>query len=174
MTEGDSAKTLAVAGLSVVGRDHYGVFPLRGKCKNVRDASVAQLTSNQEFNDLKKILGLQQGKDYKDVSELRYGRLMIMTDADNDGSHIKGLILNMIHYFWPSLLKLGFVVLTGDTNHQGFQGVQTKSFTQTLHSVLGMEMDNRGGVSSTTRVSVPQLLRKLENTSRNSRSDCQV
>ena len=41
VTEGDSAKTLAVAGLSVVGRDHYGVFPLRGKCKNVRDASVA-------------------------------------------------------------------------------------------------------------------------------------
>ena len=110
VTEGDSAKTLAVAGLSVVGRDHYGVFPLRGKCKNVRDASVTQLTSNQEFNDLKKILGLQQGKDYQDVSELRYGRLMIMTDADNDGSHIKGLILNMIHYFWPSLLKLGFVV----------------------------------------------------------------
>src|SRR5210317_1878186 len=73
VTEGDSAKTLAVAGLSVVGRDHYGVFPLRGKCKNVRDASVAQLTSNQEFNDLKKILGLQQGKDYQDVSELRYG-----------------------------------------------------------------------------------------------------
>jgi len=71
---------------------------------------LAQLTSNQEFNDLKKILGLQQGKDYQDVSELRYGRLMIMTDADNDGSHIKGLILNMIHYFWPSLLKLGFVV----------------------------------------------------------------
>ena len=62
VTEGDSAKTLAVAGLSVVGRDHYGVFPLRGKCKNVRDASVAQFTGNQEFNDLKKILGLQQGR----------------------------------------------------------------------------------------------------------------
>ena len=110
VTEGDSAKTLAVAGLSVVGRDHYGVFPLRGKCKNVRDASVSQLTANQEFNDLKKILGLQQGKVYTSTSELRYGRLMIMTDADNDGSHIKGLILNMIHFFWPSLLKLQFVV----------------------------------------------------------------
>jgi DNA topoisomerase-2 len=122
VTEGDSAKTLAVAGLSVVGRDHYGVFPLRGKCKNVRDVSVAQLTSNQEFNDLKKILGLQQGKEYTSVSELRYGRLMIMTDADNDGSHIKGLILNMIHYFWPSLLKLNFVVSYGDPDHQSNQG----------------------------------------------------
>ena len=110
LTEGDSAKTLAVAGLSVVGRDHYGVFPLRGKCKNVRDASVSALTANKEFADLKKILGLQQGKVYKSVDEIRYGRLMIMTDADADGSHIKGLILNMIHAFWPSLLDIGFVV----------------------------------------------------------------
>jgi DNA topoisomerase II len=128
VTEGDSAKTLAVAGLSVVGRDLYGVFPLRGKCKNVRDASVAQLTGNQEFNDLKKILGLQQGKEYNDVSELRYGRLMIMTDADNDGSHIKGLILNMIDYFWPSLLKLGFVVSMVTPIIKASRGNQTKSF----------------------------------------------
>jgi DNA topoisomerase-2 len=128
VTEGDSAKTLAVAGLSVVGRDQYGVFPLRGKCKNVRDVSVAQLTSNQEFNDLKKILGLQQGKVYKDVSELRYGRLMIMTDADNDGSHIKGLILNMIHYFWPSLLDLNFVVSMVTPIIKATKGTNTKSF----------------------------------------------
>src|SRR5210317_1367249 len=128
VTEGDSAKTLAVAGLSVVGRDHYGVFPLRGKCKNVRDSSVAQLTSNQEFNDLKKILGLQQGKEYTSVSELRYGRLMIMTDADNDGSHIKGLILNMIHYFWPSLLKLNFVVSMVTPIIKATKASQTKSF----------------------------------------------
>ena len=128
VTEGDSAKTLAVAGLSVVGRDHYGVFPLRGKCKNVRDSSVAQLTSNQEFNDLKKILGLQQGKEYASVSELRYGRLMIMTDADNDGSHIKGLILNMIHAFWPSLLDLGFVVSMVTPIIKATKGTQSKSF----------------------------------------------
>jgi DNA topoisomerase-2 len=128
VTEGDSAKTLAVAGLSVVGRDHYGVFPLRGKCKNVRDASVAQLSSNQEFSDLKKILGLQQGKEYTDVSELRYGRLMIMTDADNDGSHIKGLIINMIHAFWPSLLDLGFVVSMVTPIIKAMKGSQSKSF----------------------------------------------
>src|SRR5210317_1107484 len=128
ITEGDSAKSLAVAGLSVVGRDYYGVFPLRGKCKNVRDVSVAQLTSNKEFNDLKKILGLQQGKVYKDVSELRYGRLMIMTDADNDGSHIKGLILNMIHYFWPSLLDLNFVVSMVTPIIKATKGTNTKSF----------------------------------------------
>ena len=110
VTEGDSAKTLAIAGLSVVGRDHYGVFPLRGKCKNVRDASVKQLTENKEFNDLKKILGLQQGKVYTSLSELRYGRLMIMTDADNDGSHIKGLGINLFDSGWPSLIDIpGFI-----------------------------------------------------------------
>ena len=128
VTEGDSAKTLAIAGLSVVGRDYYGVFPLRGKCKNVRDASVKQLTENKEFNDLKKILGLQQGKVYTSLSELRYGRLMIMTDADNDGSHIKGLILNMIHYFWPSLLNLKFVVSMVTPIIKASKGSETKSF----------------------------------------------
>ena len=128
VTEGDSAKTLAVSGLSVVGRDLYGVFPLRGKCKNVRDASVKQLLANQEFNDLKKILGLQQGKEYMSVSELRYGKLMIMTDADNDGSHIKGLILNMIHYFWPSLLKLDFVVSMVTPIIKAIKGSDAHSF----------------------------------------------
>jgi DNA topoisomerase II len=50
------------------------------------------------------------GKTYTDTSELRYGTIMLMTDQDHDGSHIKGLLLNFIHYFWPSLLKLsGFV-----------------------------------------------------------------
>ena len=128
VTEGDSAKTLAVAGLSVVGRDYYGVFPLRGKCKNVRDATVKQLMSNQEFSDLKKILGLQQEKVYSSLSELRYGRLMIMTDADNDGSHIKGLLLNMIHYFWPSLLELGFVVSMVTPIIKASKGSTTRSF----------------------------------------------
>jgi DNA topoisomerase II len=110
VTEGDSAKALAIAGLSVVGRNAYGVFPLRGKPRNVRDASVKQVTENEEFSNIKKILGLQHGKVYNSLRELRYGRIMIMTDADLDGSHIKGLILNMFHVYWPKLIELGFVV----------------------------------------------------------------
>jgi DNA topoisomerase-2 len=105
LTEGDSAKASAIAGLSIIGRDYYGVFPLRGKLLNVRDATAAQLLKNEEINNLKKILGLQQGKEYKDLKNLRYGGIIIFTDADNDGSHIKGLIINFIHAFWPSLLK---------------------------------------------------------------------
>lgn len=109
LTEGDSAKALAIAGLSVVGRDRYGVFPLKGKPKNVRDSSVKQLEANAEFSNIKKILGLKQGEVYRNTRSLRYGQVVIMTDADLDGSHIKGLVLNMFHVFWPSLLELGYV-----------------------------------------------------------------
>ncbi|XWS74968.1 hypothetical protein CRYUN_Cryun01aG0044300 [Craigia yunnanensis] len=106
LTEGDSAKSLAVAGLAVVGRNHYGVYPLRGKLLNVREASHKQLMDNAEIQNLKRILGLQQDKEYSNVKSLRYGHLMIMTDQDHDGSHIKGLLINFIHSFWPSLLKV--------------------------------------------------------------------
>ncbi|CAH9108152.1 unnamed protein product [Cuscuta epithymum] len=106
LTEGDSAKALAMAGVSVIGRDHYGVFPLRGKLLNVREASTKQLEDNKEIKAIKQILGLQHNKEYDSVKTLRYGHLMIMTDQDHDGSHIKGLLINFIHTFWPSLLKV--------------------------------------------------------------------
>ena len=111
LTEGDSAKALAVAGLSVVGRDFYGVFPLRGKLLNVRDATSKQVTDNQEITQIKQIMGLQHGKTYDNVDSLRYGHLMIMTDQDHDGSHIKGLVINFVEHFWPSLLQIpGFLL----------------------------------------------------------------
>lgn len=106
LTEGDSAKALAVAGLGVVGRDNFGVFPLRGKLLNVREAKHDQIMKNEEIQNIKKIMGLQHNKDYGNVSTLRYGRLMIMTDQDHDGSHIKGLLINFLDHFYPSLLKL--------------------------------------------------------------------
>jgi DNA topoisomerase-2 len=111
LTEGDSAKTLAVSGLSVVGRDLYGVFPLRGKVLNVREASAKQMTENAEITNIVKIMGLKYGKKYteSDLSSLRYGHLMVMTDQDQDGSHIKGLLINFIHYNWPSLLRVPFM-----------------------------------------------------------------
>lgn len=110
LTEGDSAKSFALAGLEIIGRDKYGVFPLRGKLLNVREASAKQILENKEFINIKKILGLKQNKKYNDVSQLRYGGIIILTDSDVDGSHIKGLIMNMFHTFWPSLMKIkGFI-----------------------------------------------------------------
>ncbi|POW17206.1 hypothetical protein PSTT_00602 [Puccinia striiformis] len=94
LTEGDSAKSLAVAGLSVIGRDNYGVFPLRGKLLNVREASGAQLLSNAEIQHIKQIMGLQQGKKYSSRDSLRYGSLMIMTDQDHD--EIPGFLVEFI------------------------------------------------------------------------------
>ena len=58
---------------------------------------------------IKRILGLEHGRKYKDIKQLRYGRVMIMTDQDVDGSHIKGLLINLFHTEWPELLHLGFL-----------------------------------------------------------------
>jgi len=109
LTEGDSAAASAIAGLAVVGREKWGVFPLRGKMLNVKDISQEKFNKNEELTSIKKILGLEQGKVYQDAKSLRYGRVMIMTDQDHDGSHIKGLLMNFFHTFWPSLLQKGFL-----------------------------------------------------------------
>jgi len=109
LTEGDSAASMAIAGLKVVGRERYGVFPLRGKILNVRDASIQEKTDNKEITAIKRILGLERGRTYKDLKALRYGRVMIMTDQDVDGSHIKGLLINLFDTEWPELLRLPFL-----------------------------------------------------------------
>lgn len=116
LTEGDSAKTMAVSGISAIpkGRNIFGVFPLKGKLLNVREANNKQITNNEEINNLRKIIGFQIGKEYnqKNISELRYGKIMIMTDADVDGSHIKGLVFNFIHHFFPTLLKVDNFIIS--------------------------------------------------------------
>ena len=96
-----------MSGIQLVGRDHYGVFPLKGKLLNVRDAGNYMLTNNTEIQNLMKIIGLQLTKDYSNpdnFSTLRYGCVMIMADQDNDGSHIKGLVINFFEHFWPTLI----------------------------------------------------------------------
>lgn len=110
LTEGDSAKSMAIAGLSVVGRDKFGVFPLKGKVMNVKDAATGKISANEEITNLKKIIGLEQGKNYQDTGSLRYGKIMIMTDQDEDGYHIRGLLFNLFQSLWPTLYKMpGFL-----------------------------------------------------------------
>lgn len=110
LTEGDSASLLALAGRAVVDPDRIGVFPLRGKVLNVRDASIDQITKNAEIQNIKKFIGLQHKKVYEDTKSLRYGHIMIMTDQDHDGSHIKGLLINFLECQYPSLLRIpGFL-----------------------------------------------------------------
>lgn len=106
LTEGDSAKGLAVSGRAILDPDRIGVFPLRGKLLNVRDASLDQITKNQEIQNIKQFLGLKHKQVYTDAKDLRYGHLMIMADQDHDGSHIKGLLINFLQVQFPSLLRI--------------------------------------------------------------------
>lgn len=107
LTEGLSAKTFAVSGLSVIGRDYFGIFPLKGKLLNVRSSPSKQIIQNNEISSIKKIIGLSTNESYdtqESLSTLRYGKVCLLCDADNDGQHIQGLIINLFHFFWPELV----------------------------------------------------------------------
>jgi DNA gyrase/topoisomerase IV subunit B len=85
LTEGLSASSFAISGLSVVGRANYGVFALRGKLLNIREATQSQLLKNEEIIALKKIMGLSSSKTYEtkeEIASLRYGSIGLLTDAD--------------------------------------------------------------------------------------------
>lgn len=109
LTEGLSAKALATACKSVLGATVTGIYPLRGKLKNVRGLSPAEYVKNAECKNLASILGLEPGRVYRTkeelVSVLNYTNVWIFTDQDPDGDHICGLILNLFDAQWPSLLE---------------------------------------------------------------------
>lgn len=103
LTEGDSAKSFAMEGLDVIGKEFFGVFPLKGKPINVQTVTVNQLKTNEEFMNIKKIMGLKQGDNT--IANLRYGGILILSDQDYDGVHIKGLIINMLCTYWSDIIK---------------------------------------------------------------------
>lgn len=110
LTEGDSAKALAVSGLEIVGRAHYGVLPLKGKIHNVTGQTSARLfaSDSEELSNICSALGVDYRISYKDdveLNTLRYGHVIVMTDQDTDGSHIKGLVINFFQKYWPELLQ---------------------------------------------------------------------
>ena len=113
LVEGLSAKTYAVQGIEVgafgkKGRDWFGIYALRGKLLNVRNAKTSSIANNKVIADIIKALGVRSGVDYtveKIFATLRYGKIMIITDADVDGIHISALIQNMFHTLFPTLLE---------------------------------------------------------------------
>jgi len=112
--EGDSAKAGIVSGLSSEDRNTIGVYPMKGKILNVRGEPIKKISENKEISEIKKILGLETGKEYLTIEDvkksLRYGRVLFMTDQDLDGSHIKGLGINLFQSEWPSLAHIpGFI-----------------------------------------------------------------
>ena len=116
ITEGDSALTFAKHLRSFIpgekGNDYVGCYPLKGKPINIMNATPMKVNANKEINDLKKILALKSGVDYsveENYQTLRYGHLMVLADADTDGKHILGLVMNIFHCEFPSLIARGYI-----------------------------------------------------------------
>lgn len=169
-TEGDSAKATAISGLSVVGRDTYGVFPLRGKLLNTRTATYSQLAKNEEINNIKQILGLKNGKKYNNVSELRYGKIMVMTDADTDGFHIKSLIVNFIGNGWPELLKTDFISslvtpvikLSKKSTVIPFYNVDDYKKYKSTHDISGFKVKYYKGLGTSTSTEAKEYFKEMK------------
>lgn len=113
ITEGLSAKTLAMTGIAAVkGQDKFGAYAIKGKFINVQNASIREINESEEVNHLKKILGLRSSVDYskdENFSSLRYGQVWFFADADDDGIHIRGLLLNFFYTQFPSLLNRNYI-----------------------------------------------------------------
>ena len=95
------------------GRDWFGVCPLKGKPKNVYDCEIDNLTKNDELALICRMLGAEPDLDYTidaNRRKLRYGKVVFMTDADIDGRHIKGLLIVLFRYFYPSLFEAGIII----------------------------------------------------------------
>lgn len=185
ITEGDSAKAGAVSGLSSLGADgrkYYGVYPMRGKLLNVRDCSPTIIQKNKEITELQKIIGLKHFEgpnrktyDMNSIQELRYGSIMIMTDADVDGSHIKGLLFNFFDTFWPTLLRVsGFmkamitpiVKVSHGTKHHSFYTLNDYQKWKSQHKDgKGWHIKYYKGLGTSTAVEFKDYFKHLaENT----------
>jgi len=133
LCEGLSAMSGIISGLSSDDRNTIGIYPLKGKLLNVRGEQTKKINENKEIADIKKILGLESGREYKTIddvnSHLRYGKIMYMTDSDHDGSHIKGLCINLFHSEWASLIRIpGFLSFMNTPILRAKKGSQTLLF----------------------------------------------
>ena len=130
--EGDSAKAGIVSGLSREDRNLIGVYPMKGKMMNTRGEAVKKIAENHEIMEIKQILGLEVGRKYTpdDVKyRLRYGKVLFMTDQDLDGSHIKGLGINLFQNEWSTLTEIpGFIGFMNTPILKAKKGTQEKVF----------------------------------------------
>lgn len=114
ITEGLSAKAFTEQGIGYLGaQDYSGTFALKGKLLNAMKNSSRAVNANEEIRILRKMTGLQRGVDYtidENYRKLRYGKVCICTDQDDDGIHIKGLVLAFIKKEYPTFIQRGCVI----------------------------------------------------------------
>ena len=137
IVEGDSA-----AGPAKTGRDaeHIAILPLRGKVVNAGKSTMKQVLDNAEAQALFTAIGAGSGKDFN-LEDARYGRIVILCDADVDGSHIRCLLLTLFYHYMRPMLEAGmvyaaqpplFTVKVGDDIHRAFNDAEKERITKEL------------------------------------------